>query len=411
MPFEGATAAVIYEAILNGQPPPPSALSTLVSAELDRVILKALEKHRDLRYQTARDIGADLRRLRRDSTSGRQASALRVTSRAKGVFGPARGWLRRHRLAALASLVGVGAFGAFLADVPALPRVTGYRQITADRAYKYWPVTDGSRVYFTEARGAFVNALVQVSAGGSDVAPIQTGLPSSRPIILDVSADGSELLVAAEREPIGGGNVAMDAARMALRSGAQSVSIVYRRSEREMPARREEVVHAREEGVVFEMLQAPTRILGDEAGWVRGVEVRRMALGEPDTSGRRRPEPIPGSEHVLEADAVIVAIGNEPNPLVPRATPYLLTTRSGNIVVDAAAQRTSLEGVFAGGDIVLGAATVILAMGEGRRAAKAIAKYLDDGDWTGAPRFAEDVASPDGQHPAAAGIQDSVMEV
>lgn len=210
---------------------------------------------------------------------------------------------------------------------------------------------------------------------------------------------------------LGGGNVAMDAARMALRSGAESVSIVYRRSEREMPARREEVVHAREEGVVFEMLQAPTRILGDEAGWVRGVEVRRMALGEPDASGRRRPEPIPGSEHVLEADTVIVAIGNEPNPLVPRSTPYLLTTRTGNIVVDPATQRTSLEGVFAGGDIVLGAATVILAMGEGRRAAKAIERYLDDADWTGAPRLPEDVASRVGRHPAAAtGTQDSVME-
>jgi glutamate synthase (NADPH) small chain len=211
---------------------------------------------------------------------------------------------------------------------------------------------------------------------------------------------------------LGGGNVAMDAARMAVRTGAERVSIVYRRSEREMPARREEVVHAAEEGVVFEMLQAPTRILGDEAGWVKGLEVRRMTLGEPDASGRRRPEAIAGREHVLDVDAVIVAIGNEPNPLVPRATPRLLTTRSGSIVVDAATQRTSLEGVFAGGDIVLGAATVILAMGEGRRAAKAIARYLDDGDWTGAPRLSGEVANGASRDTAApVRMQDSVMEV
>jgi len=184
---------------------------------------------------------------------------------------------------------------------------------------------------------------------------------------------------------LGGGNVAMDSARMALRVGCERVAIVYRRSEREMPARLEEVHHAKQEGIVFELLQAPTRILGDERGWVRGLEVRRMALGEPDASGRRRPEPIPGSERVLNVDSVIVAIGNEPNPLVSRATPELRTTRAGNLVVDATTQRTSMKGVFAGGDIVLGAATVILAMGEGRRAAKAIARYLEDGDWTGAP--------------------------
>lgn len=184
---------------------------------------------------------------------------------------------------------------------------------------------------------------------------------------------------------LGGGNVAMDSARMALRVGCESVSIVYRRSEREMPARLEEVHHAKQEGIVFELLQAPTRILGDERGWVTGLEVRRMELGGADASGRRRPEPIPGSERILDVDAVIVAIGNEPNPLVARATPELRTTRAGNLVVDPGTQRTSLRGVFAGGDIVLGAATVILAMGEGRRAAQAIAKYLKDGDWTGAP--------------------------
>jgi glutamate synthase (NADPH/NADH) small chain len=184
---------------------------------------------------------------------------------------------------------------------------------------------------------------------------------------------------------LGGGNVAMDSARMALRVGCEKVSIVYRRSEQEMPARIEEVHHAKQEGITFELLQAPTRILGNERGWVSGLEVRRMALGEADASGRRRPEPIPGSERMLELDAVIVAIGNDPNPLVSRATPQLRTTHAGTLVVDATTQRTSMKGVFAGGDIVLGAATVILAMGEGRRAAKAIARYLEDGDWTGAP--------------------------
>ena len=202
-PFEGMTAAVIYEAILNGEPPRPSALSSQVSAELDRLILKALEKDRDLRYQTARDMGADLRRLRRDSTSGKRAVALSLAPRARGDFALGLRWLRRHRVATLAAIVGAGALGAYLAGPPPAPRVTGYRQITEDRAPKFWPVTDGSRVYFTEAREPYVNALVQVSAGGSDVAPIRTQLPSARPIIMAVSADGSELLVTGEREPMG----------------------------------------------------------------------------------------------------------------------------------------------------------------------------------------------------------------
>jgi glutamate synthase (NADPH/NADH) small chain len=184
---------------------------------------------------------------------------------------------------------------------------------------------------------------------------------------------------------LGGGNVAMDAARVALRSGASEVRIVYRRSEKEMPARLEEVQHAREEGVAFELLHSPTRVLGDARGWVTGLEVQRMELGEPDAGGRRRPLAVPGSERVIPVDTVIVAIGNAPNPLVSRTTPGLRTTKWGNIVVDPETQRTSMKGVFAGGDIVLGAATVILAMGEGRRAALAISKYLADGDWTGAP--------------------------
>jgi len=168
---------------------------------------------------------------------------------------------------------------------------------------------------------------------------------------------------------------------VARRCGAEQVSIVYRRSEAEMPARKEEVHHAREEGIVFEMLQAPTRILGDIEDWVAGLGVERMELGAPDESGRRRPVRVPGSERILLVDTVIVAIGNEPNPLVARTTPGIRTTRGGNIVVDSGTQRTSMKGVFAGGDIVLGAATVILAMAEGRRAAREIAEYLEDGVW------------------------------
>jgi glutamate synthase (NADPH/NADH) small chain len=184
---------------------------------------------------------------------------------------------------------------------------------------------------------------------------------------------------------VGGGNVAMDAARTALRLDAEGVQVVYRRSEREMPARVEEVHHAKEEGIEFHLLVSPTRILGNEASWVTGIELQRMELGEPDASGRRRPVAVPGTEFVLDCDTVIISIGNDPNPLIPQTTGGIRTTKWGNIVVDPATQRTSVRGVFAGGDIVLGAATVILAMGEGRRAAAAIHQYLADGDWEGAP--------------------------
>ena len=174
---------------------------------------------------------------------------------------------------------------------------------------------------------------------------------------------------------LGGGNVAMDAARMALRLGAESVRLIYRRTAKEMPARAEEVAHAREEGVVFEMLQNAKRILGDETGRVRALECLRYELGEPDASGRRSPVEIKGSEFTLDVDTVIVAIGNESNPLIRQTTPGLATDRRGHLVVDEHG-RTSLDRVFAGGDIVLGAATVILAMGEGRRAAAAINALL-----------------------------------
>ena len=175
---------------------------------------------------------------------------------------------------------------------------------------------------------------------------------------------------------LGGGNVAMDASRMALRLGAEKVYLVYRRSEAEMPARREEVHHAKEEGVEFLMLQNAKRVLGDDQGRVAGLECLKYELGEPDASGRRSPVAIAGSEFTLDVDTVVVAVGNASNPLIPATTDGLEVNRRGNIVVDPETNMTSIPGVFAGGDIVLGAATVILAMGEGRRAAAGINEYL-----------------------------------
>jgi glutamate synthase (NADPH) small chain len=173
----------------------------------------------------------------------------------------------------------------------------------------------------------------------------------------------------------GGGNVAMDAARTALRLGAEEVYLIYRRSEAEMPARIEEIHHAKEEGVKFLILQSPKRIFGDENARVRGVECLRYELGEPDDSGRRRPVAIQGSEFEIEVDTAIVAIGNGANPLLQQTTPGLKFNKWGNIEVDDNC-KTSIEGVYAGGDIVLGAATVILAMGQGRIAAQAMNEYL-----------------------------------
>jgi glutamate synthase (NADPH/NADH) small chain len=170
---------------------------------------------------------------------------------------------------------------------------------------------------------------------------------------------------------LGGGNVAMDSARTAVRLGAAEVHLVYRRTEVEMPARIEEIAHAKEEGVVFHYLENGRRIIGDEQGRVKSMECVRYELGEPDASGRRRPVEIKGSEFLMEVDTVIVAIGNDSNPLIPRTTDGLKVTKWGNIIVDDTG-KTSLDRVYAGGDIVLGAATVILAMGEGRRAAASI---------------------------------------
>ncbi len=178
---------------------------------------------------------------------------------------------------------------------------------------------------------------------------------------------------------LGGGNVAMDAARTALRLGADEVHLIYRRTEKEMPARVEEVMHAKEEGVVFHVLQNAKRILGDQHGRVTGIEALRYELGEPDDSGRRRPVEIPGSEFAIELDTVIVAIGNDSNPLIKQTTPEIETNRWGNIVADESGA-TSLSRVFAGGDIVLGAATVILAMGQGRQAAVSINRLLAEAE-------------------------------
>jgi len=179
---------------------------------------------------------------------------------------------------------------------------------------------------------------------------------------------------------IGGGNVAMDAARSAVRMGAEEVHIVYRRSEEEMPARKEEVENAKEEGIIFDLLTNPAKIIGNENGWVKGIECIRMELGEPDASGRRRPVPIMGSELVMDIDTVVIAIGTGPNPLLTKATEGLELTKHGYIAVDEEG-RTSREGVWAGGDIVTGSATVILAMGAGKKAARSIHEYLQNKKW------------------------------
>ena len=174
---------------------------------------------------------------------------------------------------------------------------------------------------------------------------------------------------------VGGGNVAMDSARAALRLGANDVFLVYRRSEKEMPARQEEIEHAKEEGIKFKFLTLPTKILGDEKGWVKKIECIRMGLGEPDESGRRTPLPIKNSEFTIDVDIVIIAIGQSPNPLISRTAEGLQVFGQGTIVVDGNGM-TSKEGVFAGGDIVSGAATVIESMGAGKRVARAIHEYL-----------------------------------
>ncbi|HVR41507.1 MAG TPA: FAD-dependent oxidoreductase [Thermoanaerobaculia bacterium] len=178
---------------------------------------------------------------------------------------------------------------------------------------------------------------------------------------------------------IGGGNTAMDAVRTAPRLGARNASLVYRRSEAEMPARKEEVKHAKEEGITLQTLTNPIALLGDERGWLTGVRCERMELGEPDADGRRKPIPIPNSEFTIDASLAIIAIGTNANPLVQSTTPDLATNKKNYIVADPETLQTSKPGVFAGGDIVTGSATVILAMGAGRRAARGIHAFLCGG--------------------------------
>ncbi|MGI6595182.1 MAG: NADPH-dependent glutamate synthase [Elusimicrobia bacterium] len=175
---------------------------------------------------------------------------------------------------------------------------------------------------------------------------------------------------------IGGGNVAMDSARAALRLGAKEVVVLYRRTEKEMPARREEIENAMEEGIKFVFLVQPLEIIGDENGYMKGIKVIHNKLGEPDESGRRSPVPIEGSEEIIFMDSVIVAIGQNPSPLIPATYKNLKTGRKGNIIVDETTGETNIPGIFAGGDIATGASTVISAMGMGRRAAQSIMKYL-----------------------------------
>ena len=175
---------------------------------------------------------------------------------------------------------------------------------------------------------------------------------------------------------IGGGNTAMDSVRTAIRLGAKNAYILYRRTEAELPARIEEVHHAKEEGVQFKFLNSPVEFIGDKLGWLKAVRLQEMELGEPDASGRRRPIPIEGKQTVLDIDMAVVAIGNGSNPIIQRTTPNLDFNKWGNIQVDPESMQTSMPGVYAGGDIVTGGATVILAMGAGRKAAKAINEYL-----------------------------------
>ncbi len=176
----------------------------------------------------------------------------------------------------------------------------------------------------------------------------------------------------------GGGNTAMDTVRISKRLGAKNAYIIYRRSDVEMPARAEEIHHAKEEGIEFILLSNPLEFVGDEKGWLKSVKIQRMELGEPDSSGRRRPIPIPGSDYTLPIDMAVISIGNGSNPIIQKTTPDLQYNKWGNILVDENTMKTSKKGVFAGGDIVTGGATVILAMGAGRKAAVAINEYLID---------------------------------
>jgi len=192
----------------------------------------------------------------------------------------------------------------------------------------------------------------------------------------DFESHGTPVMAGNSVAVLGGGNTAMDSVRTGLRFGAEHARIIYRRSRKEMPARDEEIHHAEEEGIEFQFLTAPIKFLGDGNGWVKQMECIKMELGEPDSSGRRRPVPIEGSNYLIDVDTVVIAIGNSSNPLIPRTTPGLDTNKWGNIVANDETGLTSRKGVYAGGDIVTGGATVILAAGAGKKAARAIDEYL-----------------------------------
>jgi glutamate synthase (NADPH/NADH) small chain len=192
----------------------------------------------------------------------------------------------------------------------------------------------------------------------------------------DGEAFGTPIMAGKSVAVLGGGNTAMDAVRTGLRLGAKHARIIYRRSRAEMPAREDEIHHAEQEGIEFQFLTTPVKFIGDENGWVKQMECIKMKLGEPDSSGRRRPVPIEGSNYIVDIDTVVVAIGNSSNPLIPRTTEGLETNKWGNIIADDETMLTSRPGVYAGGDIVTGGATVILAAGAGKKAARAIHEYL-----------------------------------
>jgi glutamate synthase (NADPH/NADH) small chain len=194
---------------------------------------------------------------------------------------------------------------------------------------------------------------------------------------------------------VGGGNTAMDAVRTSLRLGARTASIFYRRTENEMPARKEEIHHAKDEGIRFEFLVNPVELIGDEQGWLKAMKCIRMELGEPDSSGRRRPVPIKGSEFVTPVSVAIIAVGTTANPLIQSTTPDLAVNKWRYIITDPETTRTSKRGVFAGGDIVTGGATVILAMGAGRKAAKSIHGWLTTGVWEVPPKAPETPKAPE----------------
>lgn len=294
-----------------------------------------------------------------------------------------------HRVVILEALHAPGGVLAYGIPEFRLPRNVLHREVDALRRLGVeirTSVVVGRTVTVEELLGEYDAVFIGTGAG----LPKFLGVPGenlngvysaneflTRVNLMRAGREGGRTPIAARRSAavIGGGNTAMDAARTALRLGCRPTYIVYRRTMEEMPARIEEIHHAQEEGVEFVLLAAPLEILDDGSGWVKGLRLQRMKLGEPDESGRRRPVPVEGDTFILEVDTVVVAVSQGPNPLVPRTTKGLATDKKGYIIVDPATGRTSIPRVFAGGDIA-GGSSVIEAMGAGRRAAKAIEEML-----------------------------------